>query len=94
MDNTYKTIYEPLDTLVMSCIISEVSRSKIFEIDECSHVVVKGTEKRIAYLGDESVELVDVENSESRRHHSDFLRICDTGFWAAAHVDYCYNHRN
>ena len=89
MEHTYQAVYEGLDSYTMACIIHEIQVSRDFEYGEWSHIQLKEEGIVIGYIGDDSVELVDVENSESSKHHSSFLEICNRGLWAGRLADLC-----
>ena len=66
----YKTVKEnvlPFDMANVACMIKD---SKCFEIDELSHIILKGTNTRIGYIGDDTLELVNPNEKLFKGYHS------------------------
>lgn len=57
---------------VVSC---EISNSKNFELDELSHIILKGTNTRVGYFGDDSLELVNPNKKEFTEYHDELKEI-------------------
>ena len=65
----YKIVKEnvlPFDMANVTCMIND---SKIFEIDELSHIVLKVTNTRVGYIGDDTLELVNPNNNSFKEYH-------------------------
>jgi len=77
MQHEYTPAYKCLDDFKMASLWDEISKSEIFENTEWSHVKVRGTGIIIAYLGDDSVDLVDGQRLTARKYHASFLEICE-----------------
>ncbi|MBS3095758.1 hypothetical protein J4231_03700 [Candidatus Woesearchaeota archaeon] len=78
MDHEYQTVYQPLGSYAMALIIRKIQTSSLYRLDDLSHIVIKVTNKRIGYLGDESFELVDPKDESLKEHHMDLIAICDS----------------
>ena len=78
MEHEYKDVYPLVSPEAMAAMIYAVHTSPQFELDDLSHVVLKGTETRVGYFGDESFELVDPQNKSLEAYHSDLKAICDS----------------
>ncbi len=72
--NIFEENVTPRKMAIVSC---EISNSKDFEIDELSHIVLKGTNTRIGYLGDDTFEIVNPNKKEFIEYHDKLKRIFD-----------------
>lgn len=75
MEHEYRTILKNLSLEEMSTIIYEIQNSGYFELDDLCHVVIKGTNKRIGYVGDEELQLVDPEDKSLEKYHKNLISI-------------------
>ena len=66
----YKTVKENVIMGDMAKVICEINDSKDFEIDELSHIILKGTNTRVGYLGDDTFELVNPNEKLFKGYHS------------------------
>ena len=48
---------------------------KIFELEEFSHIVLKGKNIRIGYIGDDTLELVNPNKKEFIKYHDKLKEI-------------------
>lgn len=71
----YKIFRENI-TLGETAIISfEINKSKEFELDGLSHIVLKGTDTRVGFFGDNSLEIVNPDKKELREYHNKLKEI-------------------
>ncbi len=72
-----------IGSFLMSNILAEINNSKEIEFTNelkdgrMSHVVIKGTEIPIAYVGDEELELVNSSDKKLRKYHKIISDIYD-----------------
>ena len=71
----YKIIRYNLSTNDILEAYSKINKSDIFEIGELSHIVIKETDTPIGYIGDETLELYDIDNKELLDYHNQLKKI-------------------
>lgn len=76
MDN-YKTLYKNLTPCEIALATCKIQESEKFELDDLSHIVLKETNKRVGYIGDETLELCNSSNSFSKKSHQELRGIFD-----------------
>lgn len=59
----------------MAIVSCEIGNSEHFELEEFSHIVLKGTNTQVGYLGDDSLELVNPNKKEFREYHNRLKEI-------------------
>ena len=65
-EHTYQVVREYLTLRQMTALIGKINCSKIFENSLFSHICIRGTNKCVGYLGDESAEIVDTYRKDTR----------------------------
>ena len=78
MDYAYQTIYQGLPPWEMAAIIYKIQNSLQYELDDLSHVVLRGSDTRVGYLGDDSLELVNPADERLKKHHKSLVSLCDS----------------
>ncbi len=73
----YKIFEDNVTPEKMAKILCKINDSKDFEIDELSHIILKGTNTRVGYLGDDTFEIVNPNKREFTEYHDKLKRIFD-----------------
>ena len=76
----YKTVKENVMMGEMAKVICEINDSKDFEIDELSHIILKGTNTRVGYLGDDTFALVNPNEKLFKGYHGKLEEIFNQEF--------------
>ena len=71
----YKIVKENVLPFYMANVTCMINDSKIFEIDELSHIVLKRTNIRMGYIRDNTLELVNHNNNSIKEYHSKLKNI-------------------
>ena len=56
-------------------IVCEINDSKDFELDELSHIILKGTNTKVGYIGNDTLELVNPDKKELIEYHTKLKNI-------------------
>lgn len=81
MELKYSAFKENIDSFLMSRIIKEIFNSEEIELldelksGQLSHIVIKGTQTPIGYLGDDHLEFVNYGNKNLKKYHQAFEEI-------------------
>ncbi len=59
----------------MAKISCEISNSKYFEIGEFSHIVIKETNTRVGYIGDDTLEIINPNKKKFNEYHNKLKEI-------------------
>ncbi len=59
----------------IASVIYDINNSKDFKMGELSHIVLKSTNTRIGYIGDDTLELVDPNKKEFVGYHTELKNI-------------------
>ncbi len=71
----YKIFRKNITSGEMSIISCEINNSKDFELDDLSHIVLKGTNIRVGYIGDDALELVNPNKKEFIEYYDKLKEI-------------------
>lgn len=59
----------------IASVVCEINNSKDFELDELSHIVLKGTNTRVGYIGDDTFEIINPHKKEFVGYHAELKNI-------------------
>jgi len=65
------------DMAIVTCMIND---SENFELDELSHIILNGTNTRVGYIGDDTLELVNPNNKLFKEYHNKLKEIFNYEF--------------
>ena len=71
----YKIFQNNLGVGEIAIVLSEITNSKDFDLDELSHIVLKGTKTPVGYIGDDTLELVNPNKKEFIEYHNKLKEI-------------------
>lgn len=71
----YKILRNNLNVGETAIVLSEITDSKDFDLNELSHIVLKGTKTLVGYIGDDSLELVNPNKKEFIKYHNKLKEI-------------------
>ncbi len=71
----YKIFRKNVTSGEMAIVSCEINNSKDFELDDLSHIVLKGTKTRVGYFGDDTLELVNTNERKFIEYHNKLKEI-------------------
>ena len=71
----YKIVKENVLPFYISNVTCMINDSKDFELGELSHIVLKGTNIHVGYIGDDTLELVNYNNKLFKTYHNRLKEI-------------------